>query len=128
MKTVPMSEDVNFKQLFFPEDGPKDGDRKSNCPYREFLGYLLYLILDTRPEIELDILELSPFVSIHYESHWNLLKRVVRYSKGTKELESFCSKGKKFSRFHVFVDASWAEDIKTNRWITGYWVISGCIS
>ena len=115
IKAVPLSKDVNFRQLIFPEGNDPRGD----CPYRELVGCLLYLSVCTRPDISLAVSELSRFVSDPHDSHWNLLKGVVWYLKGTKELGLFYANDDRNSKFHVYVDASWADDIETRRSTTG---------
>jgi hypothetical protein len=52
-------------------------------PYREAIGSLLYLAVRTRPEIAVAVSVLSKHVQEPKPFHWEGVKRVFRYLKGT---------------------------------------------
>ncbi|XP_055588868.1 uncharacterized protein LOC129741184 [Uranotaenia lowii] len=56
-------------------------------PYRELLGSLMYTILCVRPDISFAVAYLGRFQNKPGEAHWQALKRVVQYIKGTKNLK-----------------------------------------
>ena len=66
-------------------------DEKSNqtynCPYREAIGSLMFLMVSTRPDIAYTMSVLSHFSEQPNENHWNGVKRVFWYLKGTINYE-----------------------------------------
>jgi len=63
--------------------------------YRQLVGSLIYLTI-TRPDISYAVGILSWFMQKSCEGHWNAVKRVLRYLKGTHEL------GLKYSKVGYF--------------------------
>jgi len=57
-----------------------------NVPYREAVGSLMYLALATRPDIAFAISIVSHFTIRPGLEHWESVKRIFRYLKGTREL------------------------------------------
>lgn len=51
--------------------------------------------------------------------HWNALKKLLSYVKGTKEYGIWYGRVSKEYALHVYVDASWADDVLTRRSTTG---------
>lgn len=56
-------------------------------PYRELLGSLMYIMLSFRPDICYAVGYLGRFQNQPGQAHWQALKRVVRYLKGTNKLQ-----------------------------------------
>jgi len=57
-----------------------------NVPYRKAVGSLMYLALTTRPDIAFAVTVLSRFGTNPGSAHWNTMKRVFKYLKGTIDL------------------------------------------
>ena len=57
-----------------------------DTPYYEAIGSLMYAALGTRPGIAFAIQTLSQYSTKFGHVHWNTVKRVFSYLKGTKEL------------------------------------------
>lgn len=57
----------------------------SNEQYQKLVGSLLYISLNTRPDISASIAILAQRISRPTQYDWNELKRVVRYLKGTAD-------------------------------------------
>lgn len=55
---------------------------RTNKPYREAVGCLMYLMTHTRPDISFAVNILSRYQSNASDVHWSLVKRVLRYLKG----------------------------------------------
>lgn len=58
-------------------------DNKTNRPYRELIGFLMYIAIGTRPDIAHSVSALSQFNDCFDDSHWSAAKRIHRYLKGT---------------------------------------------
>lgn len=51
--------------------------------YREAVGSLIYLSTCTRPDISFAVSKLSQHCAEPTQEHWNTIKHVFRYLKGT---------------------------------------------
>ena len=60
-----------------------------NVPYREAVGSLMYLQVVSRPDIAFAINVASRALENPTSNHWKLVKRILRYVKGTKDFWSF---------------------------------------
>lgn len=89
-------------------------------PYREALGALMFLNQGTRPDIASAITSLGRFVMNPGKVHWNALKRVFRYLKGTKKYTLTYYSSHKNPTLTGYSDADWAENLDTRRFTTGY--------
>jgi hypothetical protein len=65
----------------------RECNEMKNVPYREIIGSLMYAALATRPDISFVTSTLGQFMHNPGKTHWEAAKRVLRYLKGTRELE-----------------------------------------
>jgi hypothetical protein len=65
----------------------EDLARMRNVPYREAVGSLMYAAMGTRPDIAFAVSTVSQFSQNPGWEHWEAVKRIFRYLKGTKDLE-----------------------------------------
>jgi len=100
---TPMEERLKLRDL-------PDGDRKE-LPYQNLIGCLLYLSINTRPDIAYTVSFLSQFNTCYTTTHWGLAKRLLAYLKYSSK------RGLKYSRAKEptfcligYADASWAEN------------------
>ncbi|UYV81557.1 hypothetical protein LAZ67_20001540 [Cordylochernes scorpioides] len=75
--------------------------------YQEALGMLMFLAVNTRPDIAYITSKLSQYSRQPKQMHWTAIKRVMRYLRGTIDL------GVKFERgktgiLKSYADASWS--------------------
>jgi hypothetical protein len=91
----------------------------TELPYRRLVGLLMYLAIATRPDIALAVCKLSQFLAFYNHTHWNAGKRVLRYLKGTRELQLWLG-GNEPSTLRGFSDASHACCPDTGRSIGAY--------
>lgn len=59
-------------------------DALKNVPYREALRGLMYAYQTVRPNLGCAITTLESFAENPGRTHWNALKRLLHYLKGTK--------------------------------------------
>ena len=89
-----------------------------NFPYRALLGAILYLSLNTRPDIAYAVGVLARFASKPTLVTCKLMIYTMQYIRGTVD------KGIRFSGsmfdMHIFTDADWAGDQLSRRSTTGY--------
>lgn len=93
-------------------------EEMTNIPYMQAIGCLLYASQITRPDICFAVNMLSRYCSNPGNAHWNAVKRVFRYLKGS------INKGLVYSRNEDdiirYCDADWASDTISRRSTTGY--------
>lgn len=117
----PVNTPVDCNQKISAELCPKtEADKESmlNVPYMQAIGCLLFAAQVTRPDICYIVNVLSRYGGNPGKAHWEAIKRVMRYLKGTSD------KGLVYSKDHDkltgYCDADWASDIDERRSTTGY--------
>jgi hypothetical protein len=75
----------------------------------------------TRPDLSFVVSKLSQHFAEPTEEHWNTVKHVFRYLKGTKA-QKLCFKGSDTKRLglRIYCDADWASDVTDRHSMTGY--------
>lgn len=81
-----------------------------NKQYQKLVGQLLYIAVNTRPDIAAPIAILSRKITCPTQLDWTELKRMVRYLKGTINLKLRLSHHEDRSGLIGYADADWAED------------------
>ena len=98
---------------------PKDGTR-----YRRVIGKLLYLATCTRPDTAYAVSYLSKFSACPSTQHWDALKHLIKYIKGTKNLR--LTYNGNMTDMTGYSDSDFAGDINTRKSTSGYaFIISG---
>jgi hypothetical protein len=88
-----------------------------NIPYQEAVGSLMYASLGTRPDITYAVQTVSHFSKNPGQLHWEAVKRIFRYLRGTKELWLTYGGQQNDLKGYADADGSMAEDRHT---ISGY--------
>ena len=86
--------------------------------YQAAIGSLIYAAISTRPDISVSVGLLSQFMTNPSREHWNGVKRIFRYLKGTL---NFGLSFKHSENFELvgFSDADWAGDETTRKSMSG---------
>ncbi|UYV80244.1 K02A2.6-like [Cordylochernes scorpioides] len=97
---TPGSKEINL-------DNHIEDDNCEQHTYQEALGMLMFLAVNTRPDIAYNTSKLSQYSRQPKQMHWTAIKRVMRYLRGTIDL------GVKFERgktgiLKSYTDASWS--------------------
>ena len=98
--------------------------KEVDVPYREAIGSLMYLMTCTRPDLASSLQILSRFMTKPAKEHWEGVKRVLRYLKGTKS-HGILFKKSGFLKITGFFDVDWGGCVDTRRSTSGY-VFSLC--
>ncbi|KAL8224660.1 hypothetical protein R6Q59_000242 [Mikania micrantha] len=85
-------------------------------PYRKLVGSLQYLAF-TRPDISFAINKLSQFMHNPRQAHWQSLKRVLRYLKGTIHHGLFLHRHSPLT-LSAFSDSDWGGVTDAGRQLT----------
>jgi Reverse transcriptase (RNA-dependent DNA polymerase)/GAG-pre-integrase domain len=97
----------------------QDTERLTKIPYRSLVGCLIYLAVGTRPDISYAVQQLSQFLDNYSNTHWTAAVRVVRYLRGTRDLELTLG-GANPIKILGFTDSDWANCPDTRRSVGGY--------
>ena len=110
------------KKLVLRREGkPYDG------PYREMLGSLMYLMLCVRPDICFPVGYMGRFQHKPTDEHFQSLKRIIKYLKGTSDVTLDFKKNTKASPLIGYADADWATDTEDRKSVSGYiFQVFGC--
>ena len=131
-KPVATPMDVSVKMTKSTDD---DDDLADQTLYQQILGSLMYLAIATRPDIAAAISTLSQFASRPNQTHYQALKRLLRYLRGTSNYE--LTLGRQSQDNHErndvrlpleltgYSDASWGNDHDTRRSYSGYVFLLG---
>ncbi|KAA0059238.1 putative mitochondrial protein [Cucumis melo var. makuwa] len=91
--------------------------------YRSVVGALQYATL-THPEISYSVNKACQFIHTPKHTHWQLVKRILRYLKGVLYHALWLSKSDNMS-LDGFVDADWASDSDDRKSTSGFCVYFG---
>lgn len=104
-----------------------DESKRTNKPYRELVGCLVYVTLTTRPDLSAAVNYYSQFQSCPTDEHWGHLKRVLRYIRGTLDLGIQFEGDDNAPIIEAYSDADWGNDTTDRRSLTGYvFRVYGC--
>lgn len=91
-----------------------------NLPYREAVGSLIHLATVSRPDIMYAVSMVSQFLHCYNDSHWNAVKKILKYLAGTIEF-GLCYQSKPQTTDLIgYSDADYANDLTSRRSMTGY--------
>jgi histone deacetylase 1/2 len=93
-------------------------------PYQALVGSLIYLAVNTRPDISHAVGILSRFMSCPTDKHWDAGKHVLRYLKGSADLGlTYVGKHTALNQgvcaCEMYTDADFAADVDKRRSTTG---------
>ncbi|CAI5469167.1 unnamed protein product [Closterium sp. Yama58-4] len=100
---------------------PSDESVEPSGPYPELVGCLMYLMTCTRPDLAYPLSILARYVAPgrHRREHWEAAKRVLRYLCSTSGMGLVLGgRGRVVLTGHS--DASWVDDLATQRSSLGY--------
>lgn len=94
--------------------------------YRAAVGALQYLSL-TRPELGFLVNKVCQLMSAHLDTHWEAVKRILRYLKGTIQFGHHLKPASPSSplSLHWYSDAGWATDLDDRRSTYGAYIFLG---
>ena len=93
---------------------------EDNNLYRKAIGSLLYLCLNSRPDITSSVIILSRKNEKPLKSDWNEVKRIFKYLKGTINDRLMLGSGGFESELVGYSDADWAGDCTDRKSTSGY--------
>jgi len=100
----------------------------SRVPYASAVGSLMFAMICTRPDIAHAVGVVSRYMANPGREHWNAVKRILRYIKGSIDV-ALCYGGSDFI-VRGYVDSDYAGDFDKSKSTTGYvfTLASGAVS
>lgn len=100
---------------------PKTKEEKelmAKIPHASAIGSLMYVMVCTRPDIGHAVGVVSRFMSNPSKAHWEVVKWILRYLRGTKDKYLCLSKGE--LKVQGYVDANFVGEVDHRRSTTDY--------
>jgi len=124
---VPIFGHFNLSKMQCPKNEEEKEDM-GKVPYSSVVGTLMYAMICTRPDIAYVVGVVRKFLSNLGKKHWNTMKWILRYLKGTaKRCLCFCNGD---LMFHGYADANMAGDMDSRKSTSGYLItfLEGVVS
>ena len=116
-QSSPMEPNANTTLIAAPNGFQTDPEDVT--AFKSGLGLLMYLMVRTRPDIAFALCKLSTFSNNPTDTHWQALKRVIRYLAGTRN-RGITYGGVSNTTLTGYTDADWAGDHDSARSTSGY--------
>jgi len=121
-KSHPLSTPMVVRSLDVEKDPFRPREEEilgPEVPYLSAIGALMYLANYTRPDLSFSINLLARYSSSPTRRHWNGVKHIFRYLRGTMDMSLFYSKVPKF-KLTGYADAGYLSDSHNGRSQTCY--------
>ena len=90
----------------------------SRVPYASIVGSFMFAMICTKPDIAQEVGAVSRYMANPGGEHWNIVKKILRYIKGTSNA-GLCYGGSDFT-VRGYVDSDFAGDLDKRKSTTGY--------
>ncbi|TYZ61349.1 hypothetical protein PybrP1_009714 [[Pythium] brassicae (nom. inval.)] len=87
-------------------------------PYRQAVVSLVFLMLATRPDIAFAVQDVSRFLNSYRRPHWESVKGITKYVKGTSSYSLEFSGGS--ATLSAFADSDYTANVEDRKSISGY--------
>lgn len=115
---TPFEPSLRLDKSMCPNTKEEEEEMK-NVPYKEAIGSLTYLSQVTRPDISYAVNAVSQYSSNPGRKHWEAVKRIFRYLRGTAgDRLRYTKDGS--PDIAGYTDADWGGDVDTRKSTTGY--------
>ncbi|KAE8696710.1 Tyrosine decarboxylase 1 [Hibiscus syriacus] len=110
---------INFKlSSSMSPSSEEERMEMSRVPYASAVGSLMFAMICTRPDIAQAVGVVSRYMANPCKEHWNIVKRILRYIKGTSNV-ALCYGGSNLL-INGYVDSYYAGDLDKSKSTTGY--------
>ena len=115
---TPSAANIHLSVSFTPKSAGEK-EYMSRVPYASAVGSLMYAMVCTRPDLAHSVSVVSRFMSQPGKKHWQAVKRIFRYLKGTSDL-GLIYRGDIQCLVTGYSDSDYAGDVDSRRSMTGY--------
>ncbi|KAE8689483.1 CYP710A2 protein [Hibiscus syriacus] len=110
---------INFKlSSSMSPSSEEERMEMSRVPYASAVGSLMFAMICTRPDIAQAVGVVSQYMANPDKEHWNTVKRILRYIKGTSNV-ALCYGGSNLL-INGYVDSNYAGDLDKSKSTIGY--------
>jgi hypothetical protein len=106
--SVPLDSDFKLSSSLFPST-KEEKEYMSRIPYDNAVGSLMYMLVSTRPNISHAIEVVSRYMENPGKEHWETMKWVLQYLRGTSDYYITYEKG--YESVCGYVDSDFAGDL-----------------
>lgn len=125
-KSVSTPMDTNFNHEHLKRQSPESQEIETMC--RRIIGSLMYAMLGSRPDLSASINILSRYQASASNDLLTALKRILRYVKGTVNLNLIFKRQEKSAILTGYVDSDWGGDKCDRKSTSGYtFMIKDCV-
>jgi hypothetical protein len=106
-----------------PSPNSEEWNEMQSVPYRQCVGRLTHLMLTTRPDLAFAVSVVNRYLHNPGRKHWNVVKRILRYLKGTASFELCLSSSNSSDpaiKLSGNTDADWAGHTDSAKSTSGY--------
>ncbi|KAJ4706252.1 Retrovirus-related Pol polyprotein from transposon TNT 1-94 [Melia azedarach] len=115
---TPSGANAHLSVAFAPKS-VEEKEYMSRVPYTSAVGSLMYAMVCTRPDLAQSVSVVSRFMGEPSKEHWQAVKRIFRYLKGTFDVGLIYG-GDTQCLVTGFSDSDYAGDVDSRRSMTGY--------
>ncbi|KAJ4715440.1 Retrovirus-related Pol polyprotein from transposon TNT 1-94 [Melia azedarach] len=115
---TPSAANAHLSVAFAPKS-VEEKEYMSRVPYTSAVGSLMYAMVCTRPDLAQSVSVVSRFMGEPSKEHWQAVKRIFRYLKGTFDVGLIYG-GDTQCLVRGFSDSDYAGDVDSRRSMTGY--------
>ncbi|KAJ4703555.1 Retrovirus-related Pol polyprotein from transposon TNT 1-94 [Melia azedarach] len=115
---TPSTANAHLSVAFVPKS-VEEKEYMSRVPYTSAVGSLMYAMVCTRPDLTQSVSVVSRFMGEPSKEHWQAVKRIFRYLKGTFDVGLIYG-GDTQCLVTGFSDSDYAGDVDSRRSMTGY--------
>ncbi|GJX75491.1 transposable element [Tanacetum coccineum] len=115
---TPFSANFRLSTAYAPQS-EAEIEYMSRIPYASAVGSLMYVMVCTRPDIAHAMSVVSRYMAHPGKEHWNAVKRIFRYLKGTSDVGLIYG-GEREYLVAGYSDSDYAADLDARRSLTGY--------
>ncbi|CAL1380604.1 unnamed protein product [Linum trigynum] len=115
---TPSASNIHLSSAYAPHS-EAEKEYMSRVPYASAVGSLMYAMVCTRPDLAHVVSVVSRFMIQHGKKHWQAVKRIFQYLKGTPDVGiGFGSDAE--CLVSGYSDSYYAGDVDMRRSMTGY--------
>jgi transposase InsO family protein len=116
------SSDIPISKICEISGKGDSSDDMKNIPFREAIGSLMYLMVSTRPDICFAVGKLSRYLDQPTIFHWNAVKKLIRYLKGTLNYGIVYRKSliANFNKISGYSDSDYGSDTENRKSTSGF--------
>jgi len=108
---------------YIPQPNTAAVDPKWQQHFQQVIGFLLYLMLGTWPDILFVVIKMSQFMANPSQEHLDKVMHIFQYLASTQNYQLVYKGGQTTKSLMGFTDSDWAADLATHCSTTSYFAL-----